>query len=100
MTKSQITLKPMKNEIPKGVALSHFQGGTVNKHHVGLTKAVSESVHDRKDEMDAVADVERDQDVVEAVAHFPPAKTQIFLRKHKYSSENTKIPGNTNIPGM
>ena len=50
--------------------------------------------------MDAVADVERDQDVVEAVAHFPPAKTQIFLRKHKYSSENTKIPGNTNIPGM
>lgn len=35
--------------------------------------------------MDTVADVERDQDVVEAVAHFPSAKTQIFLWKHKYS---------------
>ena len=38
--------------------------------------------------MDTVADVERDQDVVEAVAHFPPAKTQIFLRKHKNSRKH------------
>ena len=89
MTKCQITLNPiMKSEIHKGLALSHFQGGTVKKHPEGLTKAVSESVHDRKDEMDAVADVERDQNVVEAVAHFPPAKTQIFLRKHKNSRKH------------
>ena len=38
--------------------------------------------------MDTVADVERDQDVVEAVAHFPSAKTQIFLRKHKNSRKH------------
>ena len=37
-----------------------------------LTKTVSEGVHDGKDEVEAVADVERDQDVVEAVSHFSP----------------------------
>ena len=37
-----------------------------------LTKTVPEGVHDGKDEVEAVADVERDQDVVEAVSHFSP----------------------------
>ena len=35
-----------------------------------LTKTVSDGVHDGKDEVEAVADVERNQDVVEAVPHF------------------------------
>ena len=35
-----------------------------------LTKTVPDGVHDGKDEVEAVADVERNQDVVEAVPHF------------------------------
>ena len=87
MTNFHIILYPIKSAIPKGLAL-HFQGRTLKKHPVRLTKTVPESVHDRKDEMDTIADVERYQDVVEAVAHFPPAKTQIFLRKHKNSRKH------------
>ena len=37
-----------------------------------LTKTVPDGVHDGKDEVEAVTDVERDQDVVEAVSHFSP----------------------------
>ena len=40
-----------------------------------LTETVSNGVHDGKDEVEAVADVERDQDVVETVAHFSPIQT-------------------------
>ena len=39
-----------------------------------LTKTVPDSVHDGKDEMKTVADVQRDQDVVEAVPHFLSVK--------------------------
>ena len=37
-----------------------------------LTKTVPDGVHDGEDEVEAVADVESDQDVVEAVAHLFP----------------------------
>ena len=46
-----------------------------------LTKTVSDGVHDGKDEMETVADVQRDQDVVEAVPHLFPVK-----RKSQISS--------------
>ena len=36
------------------------------------TKTVPDGVHDGEDEVEAVADVEGDQDVVEAVAHLFP----------------------------
>ena len=36
------------------------------------TKTVPDGVHDGKDEVEAVADVEGDEDVVEAVAHLFP----------------------------
>ena len=39
-----------------------------------LTKTVSDGVHDGKDEVETVADVQRDQDVVEAVPHLFPVK--------------------------
>ena len=37
------------------------------------TKTVPDGVHDGEDEVEAVADVEGDQDVVEAVAHLFPS---------------------------
>ena len=37
-----------------------------------LTKTISDCVHDGKDEEEVVTDVERNQDVVEAVPHLSP----------------------------
>ena len=44
-----------------------------------LTETVSDGVHDGKDEVEAVADVERNQDVVEAVPHLSPLYLSIDL---------------------
>jgi len=41
---------------------------------VKLPKTVPDGVHDGEDEVEAVADVEGDQDVVEAVAHLFPGE--------------------------
>ena len=49
-----------------------------------LTKTVSDGVHDGKDEVETVADVQRDQDVVEAIPHLFPVKRKsqklLFLK--------------------
>ena len=43
-----------------------------------LTKTVPDGVHDGEDEVKAVADVESDQDVVEAVAHLFPMQDNSY----------------------
>ena len=43
-----------------------------------LTKAIPDGVHDGKDEMEAVADVESNQDVVEAIPHFSPFNNHVL----------------------
>ena len=46
---------------------------SINTYFCGfLTKTVPDGIHDGEDEVEAVADVEGDKDVVEAVSHFSP----------------------------
>ena len=58
-----------------GPGASWLHRGLLDFYHIFvafLTKTVPDGVHDGKDEVEAVTDVERDQDVVEAVSHFSP----------------------------
>ena len=64
-----------------------------------LTKTVPDGVHDGKDQMEAVADVQGDQDVVEAVPHFfPDIISEVTLRinsgRLKYFSFNIHLSKN------
>ena len=49
-----------------------------------LTKAIPDGVHDGKDEMEAVADVESNQDVVEAIPHFSPFNNHYHSNMYIY----------------
>ena len=62
-----------------------------------LTKTVPDSVHDGKDEMKTVADVQRDQDVVEAVPHFLSVKrkSQILSFLKIIKDEDSSFRGGT-----
>ena len=62
-----------------------------------LTKTVPDSVHDGKDEMKTVADVQRDQDVVEAVPHLfsVKRKSQILSFLKIIKDEDSSFRGGT-----
>ena len=72
------TLKAFFLQLQEGVCTFSKISADISENV--LTKTVSDGVHDGKDEVEAVADVERDQDVVEAVPHF--SSGYIELVKH------------------
>ena len=55
------------------------------------TKTVPDGVHDGEDEVEAVADVKGDQDVVEAVPHFSPKYWIIEYLNIPFSGEINKV---------
>ena len=94
MTKCQITLNPTKKrEFPKGLALSHFQGGTVKNTLLDSPKLFLKASMIAKMRWTL-------SQMLSAIRMLLKQLRISLLQKRKYSSENTKIPGNTNIPGM
>ena len=79
MFRSFLTL--WNSRVPK-VCLAQLLFPTILiKAHISagfLTETIPDGVHDGKDEVEAVADVERYQDVVETVPHFSPTYFNLF----------------------
>ena len=81
------------SRVPKVCLAQLFFPTILIKAHISasfLTETIPDGVHDGKDEVEAVADVERDQDVIETVPHFSPAYFNLFSSQNIWIYESYK----------